>query len=81
MATQLTRHGCLLVKHGLVTRRLWPMAILFAASYPERIRALILYGAYAKRLDPDADYPWAPTREARAALSALRFSSNIFAHA
>jgi DNA-binding SARP family transcriptional activator/pimeloyl-ACP methyl ester carboxylesterase/tetratricopeptide (TPR) repeat protein len=44
-----------------------PMAILFAASYPERTRALVLYGAYAKRLDPDDDYPWAPTREARAA--------------
>jgi DNA-binding SARP family transcriptional activator/predicted ATPase/pimeloyl-ACP methyl ester carboxylesterase len=44
-----------------------PMAILFAATYPERTRALILYGAYAKRLDPDDDYPWAPTREARAA--------------
>ena len=27
---------------------------------------MILYGAYAKRLDPDDDYPWAPTREARA---------------
>ena len=44
-----------------------PMAILFTATYPERARALVLYGAYAKRLDPDADYPWAPTREARAA--------------
>jgi DNA-binding SARP family transcriptional activator/pimeloyl-ACP methyl ester carboxylesterase/tetratricopeptide (TPR) repeat protein len=44
-----------------------PMAILFAATYPERVRALVLYGAYAKRLDPDDDYPWAPTREARAA--------------
>jgi DNA-binding SARP family transcriptional activator/pimeloyl-ACP methyl ester carboxylesterase/tetratricopeptide (TPR) repeat protein len=44
-----------------------PMAILFAASYPDRTRALVLYGAYAKRLDPDDDYPWAPTREARAA--------------
>ena len=43
------------------------MAILFAATYPERTRALVLYGAYAKRLDPDDDYPWAPTREARAA--------------
>ena len=47
-----------------------PMAILFAASYPERTRALILYGAYAKRLDPDDEYPWAPTREARAAYGA-----------
>ena len=44
-----------------------PMALLFTASNPERTSALILYGAYAKRLDPDADYPWAPTREARAA--------------
>ena len=44
-----------------------PMAILFAASYPQRTRALILYGAYAKRLDPDDDYPWAPTRPARSA--------------
>jgi DNA-binding SARP family transcriptional activator/pimeloyl-ACP methyl ester carboxylesterase/class 3 adenylate cyclase len=44
-----------------------PMSILFAASYPERARALILYGAYAKRLDPEDEYPWAPTREARAA--------------
>jgi DNA-binding SARP family transcriptional activator/pimeloyl-ACP methyl ester carboxylesterase len=43
-----------------------PMAILFAATYPERTRALVLYGAYAKRLDPDGDYPWAPTRAARA---------------
>jgi DNA-binding SARP family transcriptional activator/pimeloyl-ACP methyl ester carboxylesterase/tetratricopeptide (TPR) repeat protein len=44
-----------------------PMAILFAATYPERTRGLVLYGAYAKRLDPDDDYPWAPTREARTA--------------
>jgi DNA-binding SARP family transcriptional activator/predicted ATPase/pimeloyl-ACP methyl ester carboxylesterase len=44
-----------------------PMAILFAASYPERTQALVVYGAYAKRLDPDDDYPWAPTREARSA--------------
>jgi DNA-binding SARP family transcriptional activator/pimeloyl-ACP methyl ester carboxylesterase len=44
-----------------------PMAILFTATYPERARALVLYGAYAKRVDPDDDYPWAPTREKRAA--------------
>ena len=37
------------------------MAILFAATYPQRTRALVLYGAYAKRRDPDDDYPWAPT--------------------
>jgi class 3 adenylate cyclase/pimeloyl-ACP methyl ester carboxylesterase len=44
-----------------------PMSILFAATYPERVAGLVLYGGYAKRLDPDDDYPWAPTREARAA--------------
>jgi class 3 adenylate cyclase len=43
-----------------------PMAALFAATYPERVRALVLYGSYAKRQDPDDDYPWAPTREERA---------------
>jgi DNA-binding SARP family transcriptional activator/class 3 adenylate cyclase/pimeloyl-ACP methyl ester carboxylesterase len=44
-----------------------PMSILFAATYPERTQALVLYGAYAKRLDPDDDYPWAPRRDTRAA--------------
>ena len=44
-----------------------PMSILFAATYPERTSALVLYGTYAKRRDPDEDYPWAPTRENRAA--------------
>jgi class 3 adenylate cyclase len=42
-----------------------PMCVLFAATYPERTRALALYGTYAKRRDPDDDYPWAPTRESR----------------
>jgi pimeloyl-ACP methyl ester carboxylesterase len=42
-----------------------PMTILFAATYPERTRALVLYGTYAKRSHPDDDYPWAPSREAR----------------
>jgi class 3 adenylate cyclase/pimeloyl-ACP methyl ester carboxylesterase len=42
-----------------------PMCILFAATYPERTRALVLYGTYAKRRDPDDDYPWAPTQEQR----------------
>jgi pimeloyl-ACP methyl ester carboxylesterase len=44
-----------------------PMSILFAATYPERTTALVLYGSYAKRCDPDDDYPWAPTREERLA--------------
>ncbi|HLG07229.1 MAG TPA: adenylate/guanylate cyclase domain-containing protein [Gaiellaceae bacterium] len=43
-----------------------PMCILFAATYPERTRALVLYGAYAKRLRSE-DYPWAATSEERAA--------------
>jgi pimeloyl-ACP methyl ester carboxylesterase len=42
-----------------------PLSVLFAATYPERVRALILYGTYAKRRDPDDDYPWAPTWDAR----------------
>ncbi len=42
-----------------------PLAVLFAATYPERVRALVLYGTYAKRRDPDDDYPWAPTWDER----------------
>jgi class 3 adenylate cyclase len=38
-----------------------PMSVLFAGTYPERTTALVLYGTYAKRRDPDDDYPWAPT--------------------
>jgi class 3 adenylate cyclase len=37
-----------------------PMCALFAATYPERTSALIMYGSYAKRLWSN-DYPWAPT--------------------
>ena len=40
------------------------LSVLFAATYPERVRALILAGVYAKRLW-SADYPWAPTLEQR----------------
>jgi DNA-binding SARP family transcriptional activator/pimeloyl-ACP methyl ester carboxylesterase len=42
-----------------------PMSVLFAATHPSRTTALVLYGTYAKRRDPDEDYPWAPTREER----------------
>jgi class 3 adenylate cyclase/pimeloyl-ACP methyl ester carboxylesterase len=42
-----------------------PMCVLFAATYPERVRSLVLYGTYAKRSHPDDDYPWAPTQEER----------------
>jgi class 3 adenylate cyclase len=44
-----------------------PMCCLFAATYPERTSALVLYGTYAKRRDPDSDYPWAATWEERQA--------------
>jgi len=40
-----------------------PMSILFAATYPERTAALVLYGAMA-RSTWAPDYPWATSREA-----------------
>jgi pimeloyl-ACP methyl ester carboxylesterase len=40
------------------------MSILFTATYPERVRALVLAGVYAKRVW-SPDYPWAPTPERR----------------
>src|SRR5919204_251684 len=47
-----------------------PLAILFAATYPERLRALVLYGTYAKRVGPDDEYPWCETWEERQAYAA-----------
>ena len=41
------------------------MCVLFAATYPERTAALITLGSFAKRRDPDEDYPWAPTADDR----------------
>ena len=41
------------------------LAMLFAAAYPERVRALVLYGTYAKRIGPDDDYPWCETADQR----------------
>lgn len=40
------------------------LSALFAASYPERTRALATFGVFAKRRRSD-DYPWAPTAEER----------------
>jgi pimeloyl-ACP methyl ester carboxylesterase len=40
------------------------MAITFAATYPERTLAVVLFGAFAKR-EWATDYPWAPTPEER----------------
>src|SRR2546421_3905206 len=47
-----------------------PMCGLFAATYPEMTSALALYGTYAKRRDPDDEYPSAQTREARPSYAA-----------
>jgi class 3 adenylate cyclase len=38
-----------------------PMCALFAATYPERVRSLVMYGGFARGF-PDGDYPWATTR-------------------
>jgi pimeloyl-ACP methyl ester carboxylesterase len=40
------------------------MAMLFAATSPERVLALALYGTFAERVW-SPDYPWAPTPEQR----------------
>jgi pimeloyl-ACP methyl ester carboxylesterase len=39
-----------------------PMSALFAATYPGRVTALVMYGTYARWVR-DAEYPWAPTLE------------------
>jgi pimeloyl-ACP methyl ester carboxylesterase len=39
-----------------------PMSILFAATYPQRVRSLILYGG-KPRFTRAPDYPWGPTEE------------------
>jgi pimeloyl-ACP methyl ester carboxylesterase len=44
-----------------------PLSMLFAATYPGRTTSLVLYGTYAKRRDPDDDYPWCATWEERQA--------------
>jgi class 3 adenylate cyclase len=41
-----------------------PMCAVFAATYPKRTSALVMYGTYAKRVW-SPDYPWAPTPEQR----------------
>jgi class 3 adenylate cyclase len=43
-----------------------PMSILFAATFPERVHSLTLFGAYATSRRTD-DHPWAATAEERAA--------------
>ena len=41
-----------------------PMSAMFAATYPERTSALVMYGTYAKRIWAPG-YPWAPTPQER----------------
>ena len=41
-----------------------PMSVLFAATHPERVSRLVLYGAYARRTATDG-YPWAQTAAER----------------
>jgi pimeloyl-ACP methyl ester carboxylesterase len=45
-----------------------PMSILFAATYPERVRALVLYGTTARGATELASFPWGLTREGHAAI-------------
>jgi len=40
------------------------LSALFAATYPERTTALVMFGTFAKRIW-SPDYPWAPTAEQR----------------
>jgi class 3 adenylate cyclase len=47
-----------------------PMSALFAATYVDRVRALVMYGSYARGSWAE-DYPWAPTPEQSAAGVAL----------
>lgn len=46
-----------------------PLAILYAASYPERVRGLVIYSSYARRLWAP-DYPWGSRPEERARYAA-----------
>lgn len=49
-----------------------PMSMLFAATYPERTVALVLYGTFARGSWAE-DYPWARRAEEReAAMAAIR---------
>ena len=42
-----------------------PMSILYAATYPERVHALVIYSSYARRIWAP-DYPWGFRPEERA---------------
>ena len=38
-----------------------PVALLFAATHPERTRAVVAYGTFSGKGDTGPTYPWAPT--------------------
>ncbi|NKB50643.1 MAG: alpha/beta fold hydrolase [Rhizobiaceae bacterium] len=40
------------------------LSAFFAASHPDRVHALVMFGTFAKRIY-SPDYPWAPTVESR----------------
>src|ERR1051325_11334338 len=40
-----------------------PMSVLFAATHPERVSALVLYGAMGRTTE-GPDYPWATPADA-----------------
>jgi pimeloyl-ACP methyl ester carboxylesterase/DNA-binding CsgD family transcriptional regulator len=46
-----------------------PMSILYAASHPERVKALVIYSSYPRRLWAP-DYPWGARPEDRARYAA-----------
>jgi class 3 adenylate cyclase len=48
-----------------------PMALLFAATYPERTRALALYSAFASTVRSD-EIPWAFSQEEREAMADIQ---------
>ena len=47
-----------------------PMSILFAATYPDRVQSLTLYGTFARFVRGD-DHPWMPTVAEREATTTL----------
>jgi pimeloyl-ACP methyl ester carboxylesterase len=60
-----------------------PLAIAFAATYPDRTKALVLYNPVAKAGERDDDYPWGSTPEEREAWlieTEGRWGTEEFAH-
>jgi len=47
-----------------------PMAVMMAATHPERVQSLVLYGCYARRVWAE-DYPWAQTQDERSAYTEI----------